>query len=336
MANLKQSDICAYSLLTNPNTLVSPLGFECVFYLASILDPANMKSSVVYEQLSNLSQKNSPIELMAKIMDSAGDIQFESFDLVAYGKDTQYGDMIKSNPALKSITQKTIGSDTKAMCSNLNALISKKTNNLVNNFFNERQFDNVQLLILNIIYFLGKWDQAFNKNGKITKQWNNKKTIQLMAKSSCTYPYLETDKYQVIELPYKNKDFVFGIILKKDNGSFSSNSDELQLIQTIKPSTKIHLLAIPKFEIKCTVADDQIRSVYKYSGLTSCKQETVIKVNEEGTEAVAVTSFMTNRMMTTPVAQIDFIADKPFIYYIKYIPTNSILFLGRMDDPIIQ
>lgn len=55
-----------------------------------------------------------------------------------------------------------------------------------------------------------------------------------------------------------------------------------------------------------------------------------IKVNEEGTEAAAVTELKIHPLSATP----DFIADKPFTFFITDKANgNLIVFMGNVMDP---
>ena len=63
------------------------------------------------------------------------------------------------------------------------------------------------------------------------------------------------------------------------------------------------------------------------------KQNTFIEVNEEGTEAAAVTGGeMIGSSGKEPIV-IDFIANRPFFYAIKEKSTNAILFMGKVTNP---
>uniref|UniRef100_A0A0E9XSB5 Serpin B6 n=1 Tax=Anguilla anguilla TaxID=7936 RepID=A0A0E9XSB5_ANGAN len=57
-----------------------------------------------------------------------------------------------------------------------------------------------------------------------------------------------------------------------------------------------------------------------------------VEVNEEGTEAAAASAgIMMLRCARPP--PISFIADHPFLFFIKHNPTQSILFYGRFCSP---
>ncbi|MBO5795216.1 MAG: serpin family protein, partial [Bacteroides sp.] len=63
------------------------------------------------------------------------------------------------------------------------------------------------------------------------------------------------------------------------------------------------------------------------------KQNTFIEVNEEGTEAAAVTVEEMIYSSGKELIVIDFIANRPFIYAIKEKSTNAILFMGKVTNP---
>jgi len=60
-----------------------------------------------------------------------------------------------------------------------------------------------------------------------------------------------------------------------------------------------------------------------------------IEVNEEGTEAAAATAVIMNLKAIDGDgnSRIVFDADHPFIFTINHSETNTILFIGKMDDP---
>jgi len=65
--------------------------------------------------------------------------------------------------------------------------------------------------------------------------------------------------------------------------------------------------------------------------ISKVKHKTFIEVNEKGTEAAAVTSVEIRTTSIGPSNQ--FVADRPFLFVIREKYTNSILFMGRVEDP---
>jgi serine protease inhibitor len=62
------------------------------------------------------------------------------------------------------------------------------------------------------------------------------------------------------------------------------------------------------------------------------KQQAYIDVNEEGTEAAAVT-VVEMELTAMPDDLIYFTVNRPFLFVIKEKDTNSIIFIGRVMKP---
>jgi serpin B len=76
-----------------------------------------------------------------------------------------------------------------------------------------------------------------------------------------------------------------------------------------------------------SVGDDKLK-------VADVLQKAFVKVNEEGTEAAAATAVST-RMESIPPPPELFRADHPFLFLIQENATGSILFLGRVTEPIV-
>ena len=65
------------------------------------------------------------------------------------------------------------------------------------------------------------------------------------------------------------------------------------------------------------------------------KHKTFVEVNEEGTEAAAVTIVAIEKTMAGQ-SKIPFYADRPFLFAITEKDTGAILFIGKVTDPLIN
>lgn len=65
------------------------------------------------------------------------------------------------------------------------------------------------------------------------------------------------------------------------------------------------------------------------------KQKTFVEVDEEGTDAAAVTAMtiVGYGVMRSPNEPVRFFADRPFLFLIREKSTGVILFIGRIDEP---
>ena len=64
--------------------------------------------------------------------------------------------------------------------------------------------------------------------------------------------------------------------------------------------------------------------------------KTFVEVNEEGTEAAAVTMVEISLTSTGGETFIPFYVNKPFIFAIKEKYTNSIIFIGKVMEPVYE
>ncbi|KAM7176603.1 serpin B3-like [Macrochelys suwanniensis] len=167
---------------------------------------------------------------------------------------------------------------------------------------------------------------------------------------------IEEHPCQVLELPYKDGDLSMYILLPKDYTGLTQLEKELtfeKLTTWISPG---HLkedevqVYLPRFKIETSAKLNQYlealgitdvfhRGVSDLSGMTKTGglfvshvvHKAYIEVNEEGTEATAATG----GGVTTTSARIPvkFVADHPFLFFIRHQKTKCILFYGRFSSP---
>jgi serpin B len=68
--------------------------------------------------------------------------------------------------------------------------------------------------------------------------------------------------------------------------------------------------------------------------LSEVRHKSFVEVNEEGTEAAAVTlGVMRHSSVQRPTPPFEMVVDRPFLFVIEDNLTNAILFLGVVFDP---
>ena len=68
--------------------------------------------------------------------------------------------------------------------------------------------------------------------------------------------------------------------------------------------------------------------------LEQAAHKAFVNVNEEGTEAAAITALVVRATSGPPEPVAEFVADHPFMFVIQEKETGEILFIGRVMDPI--
>ncbi|HEX6910751.1 MAG TPA: serpin family protein, partial [Longimicrobium sp.] len=69
--------------------------------------------------------------------------------------------------------------------------------------------------------------------------------------------------------------------------------------------------------------------------VSEARQKVFIEVNEEGTEAAAVTGVEV-RTTSAPAPPQAFTVDRPFVLAIRDDQTGALLFVGQVNDPVTQ
>ncbi|XWV25781.1 serpin [Tupanvirus soda lake] len=228
-----------------------------------------------------------------------------------------------------------------------NAFIENNTNNLIKDVLKDGMIDMKTIMVLiNTIYFKAKWNSPF-KNTKTYKDNFNCKVSAHMMTNTKYYPYFEDHNMQIVELPYKGREFCMGFILPKKSLTIDCCSDYLGTCSST--SSRYVEVHIPKFTQRNNIdlipimknmgvtdifgsrsrLDNMIEVANYFPYVSTMIHEAVVIVDEDGTEAAAVTVAVCRAeccsIMPEPVI---FRANRSFVYYIKHIPTNTLLFVG--------
>jgi len=240
----------------------------------------------------------------------------------------------------------------------INNWVDEHTNGKIKKIVENISSDDVMFLI-NAIYFKGVWEYTFQES--LTKD----DTFRLadginfpckMMSQKAKYSYLENEIFQSIELKYGNGWFSMIIFLPKDGididtliGKFTEENWE-NWMNSFKEET-INLF-LPKFEIKygnllnnalkqmgMEIAFDDMRADFSNISdilifISRVKHKTYIKVDEQGTEAAAVTSVEMEVGSQVPAEWPVMRIDHPFIFAIRENHSNAILFIGRVMQAI--
>ena len=239
----------------------------------------------------------------------------------------------------------------------INQWASDHTQKMIEKVLDEETFDpDYVSYLLNAIYFKGAWQNKFDeKNTKeevfdhagYTKELT---TMPIMSQAE-EFAYAEDDDYQAVRLPYGNGAYSMTVLLPKLTGSKIVNTVPQvptaaqfgQLCRNMR-STMVYL-KLPRFETKTDMPLKDVMSalgmptafslraefpefcnVETYIGLM--KQVARIKLDEQGTEAAAVTIIGDLAIGMPEYAE--FYATRPFLYIISEQSTGAIFFVGAL------
>ena len=239
----------------------------------------------------------------------------------------------------------------------INKWCAKKTNNKIDKILDEIPGDAVMYLI-NAVYFKSKWQSPFDKknttNEEFTTESGARKSVAMMNQTT-TLPYYSDEMMQCVEMPYGNQAFSMVVILPAGSKtidevvSYLDNNVWNMVLDGLRERNVY--VKLPRFkqeyEISLVNAVESLGMylIFQDGGnlngiaddprlcVSKIKHKTFVEVNEEGTEAAAVTAVEIGPTSVGPSTSVLFFANRPFIYLIKEKSTGAVLFIGRMDKP---
>ncbi len=229
----------------------------------------------------------------------------------------------------------------------INRIISQSTGNMINNFIHPDILKQNIMVLINTIYFHSKWQNPFNVSDTRLEQFGKSKTtVQMMSQKDKNHRYYEDTQNQVLEMDYNDGLFCMGFVLpKNENQDPQCTDNQFNYYMTNLKSKKINLVKIPRFK---TDSRYSISNLFKKYGLREIFETldlsmvqannnlyisdvihaAIIEVDESGTKAAAATGIFIQDNCMLKTEYISFVANHPFLYYIKYKPYNLVLFVG--------
>lgn len=213
------------------------------------------------------------------------------------------------------------------------------------------------MFLMNALYFKGTWTYQFDESKTTQMPFTPENgTAENVAMMNGSLPFrkFSTNSCTAAELNYGQQNFAMDIIvpngnlsdfiLEFDNEVWNTITAGLDALETPESAE----LSMPKFKFDYEkVLNDQLTalgmvdafdpSLADLSGISDAdiyvsfvKQNTFVDVNEEGTEAAAVTTVG----IVETSAPLPFVVDKPFIFVIRERLSNTLLFIGKVEMPV--
>ncbi|XP_057679955.1 leukocyte elastase inhibitor-like [Corythoichthys intestinalis] len=251
---------------------------------------------------------------------------------------------------------------------NINSWVEEKTQGKIKNLIKNKLIEETKLVLVNAIYFKGKWKQEFDKGLTVEAPFrmnkNDTKQVKMMhQKGEFNLFSIPEVNIQILEMPYDGNDLSMLIFLPNEIEDNTTGLEKLQRELTymkIKEWTssdkKLYEVQVSLPQFKMEVAYDlenvliSMGMVDAFDGeksdfsgmsaqndlaLSKVIHKAFVEVNEEGTEAAGATAAIVVRITSVrePEDPKIFIADHPFFFFIRYNPSNTILFAGQYTSP---
>jgi serpin B len=214
-----------------------------------------------------------------------------------------------------------------------------------------------RLVLTNAIYFNAAWATPFSKHttrdGPFTLLDGSQATVPMMSQTG-SFGYTEGSGYQAVELPYDGNELSMVILLPEEGqlDGFESSLDAAQLEALLAGLVPKQVnLTMPKFEFD---SDFSLRETLSamgmpvaftadadLTGMASKRELSIsdvfhkafVSVDEDGTEAAAATAVVVG-LTSMPANPVEVKVDRPFLFLIRDRGTGTLLFLGRVENPI--
>ena len=245
----------------------------------------------------------------------------------------------------------------------INGWVDENTNGRIKEIVDDPIDPMLVMFLINAIYFKGTWTYEFDKDktkDDVFTLPDASKVPCKMMKQEGEFQYFENDVFQAIDLPYGDGDFSMTVFLPKlqtDIDSLIAEFDQENFDYWLSCfSSDSGVIYLPKFKLEYEL---KLNDVLKALGMEVAftpgqadftkmmhgvrvgdlwidrvKHKTFVEVNEEGTEAAAVTSV---GMMTTALGSEFWMrVDRPFVFVIRENQSQTILFIGKIVEPVFE
>ncbi|CAK6447711.1 unnamed protein product [Pipistrellus nathusii] len=244
----------------------------------------------------------------------------------------------------------------------INAWVESKTNGKITNLFGKGTIDPSSVMVLvNAIYFKGQWQNKFQERETIKTPFQlseGKSVIVEMMYQTGRFKlaFIKEPQMQVLELPYVQDKLSMIILLPTGRVTLEQIEKTLNVKTFHKWTSSSNMkerdveVHLPRFKLEIKyelnsllkslgMTDVFHQSKADLSGMSPAKglyvskviHKSYVDVNEEGTEAAAATgdNFVIKRL---PI-RVQFMANHPFLFFIRHTGTNTILFCGKLASP---
>lgn len=238
----------------------------------------------------------------------------------------------------------------------INAWVSDKTHKKIEFIVDQISAESFMFLI-NAIYFKGQWTYEFDKKETqdlaFYKEDGTVTDVPTM-RMEADLNMLQSDLFSAVELPYGKGNVAMYVLLPNETGKVDNilevldNESWAEYLDSFYEQKEVKL-QLPKWksEFEMTLnpmlMDMGMQVAFSDAAdfsrilpgaplkISKVKHKTFIEVNEEGTEAAAVTSV---EIELTSISGKYFYVNRPFVYIIAEKTTGAVLFAGKVMDPL--
>jgi serine protease inhibitor len=244
----------------------------------------------------------------------------------------------------------------------INDWVNAQTNGKIPEIVDSPIPDSVIMYLINAVYFKGSWTQRFDpaltRDAPFALRAGGTVSASMMThKDPAPARLYVGDGVTVVDLPYGGRAYSMTIVLPQSAAGIDSLPASLTEDRwdawMARLDTGGVIVTMPKFTLTferqmqsylaalgmgiafCDGGAADFSRLYPAGGacITRVKHKTYVDVYEEGTEAAAVTSVEIG-VTSAPSGPLHIVVDRPFLVAIRERLTGTILFLGKVMNPV--
>lgn len=307
--------------------------------------------------LSELNQANADLKNSLEKADPSVQVAIANSLWAREGVSFKSG-FIDRNQTFYDAKVKTLDFNSAAAPGEINSWVKESTRGKINQIVDQIQPDQVMFL-LNAVYFKGKWTNEFDKKQTATRPFylaNGTQKQHPLMQQKGKYRYYENEQFQAVSLPYGSEQMSLYVFLPNEKSSLSTFyktlTDKNWQTWMQQFSQRQGSIQIPRFKLSydtelkdalsalgMKVAFDPSNANFSNlsdatTNINEVKHKTFVEVNEEGTEAAAVTSVgITVTSVQVEEPPFEMVVNRPFFCAIRDNKTGEILFMGSIVNP---
>lgn len=248
----------------------------------------------------------------------------------------------------------------------INDWVADQTEDRIKDLIPKEAINNrTRMVLTNAIYFKAAWNYPFKTSmaGRPFYLLDGSLVGVPMMRQTESLGYVKGDGYELLDLPYDGLKTSMTILIPNEGTfrAFEQTMDAALISRILEGVEREYVeLTMPNFEFESAfrmgdtleamgMPDAFDRNASDFSGMDgqSCLagdlpclvisevvHKAFVSVDEEGTEAAAATGVISERVVSGRPEPKKVVVDRPFIFLIRDRATESILFVGRVENPV--
>jgi serpin B len=239
----------------------------------------------------------------------------------------------------------------------INEKIATDTERLIEDLLPENSVDDAVFVLTNALYFKARWAYEFSRSDTVQAPFTSQSGASVMVAMMHTLltftSQVVTDEYTAVAVPYDRNELEL-IAIMPAPGTFESFAAALDADTVTRISGELEPGAVdlrfPKLTIEAGVplkerlielgmiqAFEQASADFSALSNTAtfisdAFHQATIGIDEEGTVAAAATAFV-GVPVSLPSNIIPIVLDHPFVFFIRDVQSNALLFVGHYANP---